>query len=249
MERLPSVSPRITRSASIELPKSWKLWGINLKEEPLKDEKHFVVRKVVSLSEDEWGQVIKEKNAKTALVFVHGFNTSFEHALYRNAQIVWDLQFPGLSVLFSWASSGKSLDYLYDRDSAYNARDGFISLLKLLKEKYGIEQVNVLAHSMGNVVVLDALANNARTSAPVAIGELIVAAPDMDRDQFFQLAPEVRKVVQGMTLYVSSADKALTISRTLTGVPRAGDVPTMGRCSYRKSKQSTSRRLEKNCSA
>ena len=31
-----------------------------------------------------------------------------------------------------------------------------------------------------------------------------------------------------MTLYVSSADKALTISRTLTGVPRAGDVPTDG---------------------
>ena len=111
-------------------------------------------------------------------------------------------------------SSGEFLDYLYDRDSAYNARDGFISLLRLLKEKYGIEQVNVLAHSMGNVVVLDALANNARTSTPVAVGELIVAAPDMDRDQFFQLAREVRKVVQGMTLYVSSADKALTISRT-----------------------------------
>ena len=166
--------PEDHKIGRIELPKSWKLWGINLKEEPRQDDKHFVVRKVVSLSEDEWGQVIKEKNAKTALVFVHGFNTSFEHALYRNAQIVWDLQFPGLSVLFSWASSGKSLDYLYDRDSAYNARDGFISLLKLLKEKYGIEQVNVLAHSMGNVVVLDALANNARTSTPVAIGELIV---------------------------------------------------------------------------
>lgn len=220
--------PEDHKIGRIELPKSWKLWGISLKEEQLKDEKHFVVRKVVSLSEDEWGQIIREKNAKTALVFVHGFNTSFEHALYRNAQIVWDLQFPGLSVLFSWASSGESLDYLYDRDSAYNARTGFINLLRLLKEKYGIERVNVLAHSMGNVVVLDSLANNARTSAPVAIDELIMAAPDVDRDQFLQLAPEVRKIVQGMTLYVSSADKALTISRTLTGAPRAGDVPTEG---------------------
>lgn len=220
--------PEDHKIGRIELPRSWKLWGISLKEEPLKDEKHFVVRKVVTLSEDEWGQIIKEKNAKTALVFVHGFNTSFEHALYRNAQIVWDLQFPGLSVLFSWASGGESLDYLYDRDSAYNARVGFITLLKLLKEKYGIEHVNVLAHSMGNVVVLDALANNARTSAPVSIGELIMAAPDVDRDQFLQLAPEARTIVKGMTLYASSSDKALTISRSLTGTPRAGDVPIDG---------------------
>ena len=79
--------PEDHKIGRIELPKSWKLWGINLKEEPLQDEKHFVVRKVVSLSEDEWGQIIKEKNAKTALVFVHGFNTSFEHALYRNARL------------------------------------------------------------------------------------------------------------------------------------------------------------------
>ncbi len=220
--------PEDHKIGRIELPRSWKLWGVNLKEEPLQDDKHFVVRKVVSLSEDEWGDIIREKNVKSALVFVHGFNTSFEHALYRNAQIVWDLQFPGLSVLFSWASSGEALDYLYDRDSAYNARVGFISLLKLLKEKHGIEHVNVLAHSMGNVVVLDALANNARTSEPVSIGELIMAAPDVDRDQFLQLAPEVRKIVKGMTLYASSSDKALTISRSLTGTPRAGDVPSDG---------------------
>ena len=64
----------------------------------------------------------------------------------------------GLSVLFTWASRGDVADYIYDKESAYNARAAFISLLQKLKHDYGIEQINVLAHSMGNLIALDALA-------------------------------------------------------------------------------------------
>ncbi|VTZ24064.1 hypothetical protein MPC4_250070 [Methylocella tundrae] len=78
-------------------------------------------------------------------MFVHGFNTTFEDALYLNAQIDCDLQYSGLSVLFTWASRGSVADYIYDKESAYLARDGFIKLLETLKLEYGIEQVNVLA--------------------------------------------------------------------------------------------------------
>ncbi len=35
-----------------------------------------------------------------ALIFVHGFNTSFDDAAFRMAQIVWDLGYRGLPVLF-----------------------------------------------------------------------------------------------------------------------------------------------------
>ena len=76
----------------------------------------------------------KAKGTKTALVFVHGFNTAFTDALYRTAQIVWDLQHNGLAVLFTWASRGDIIDYLYDKESAYLARDDFITLLQKFEE-------------------------------------------------------------------------------------------------------------------
>jgi esterase/lipase superfamily enzyme len=56
-----------------------------------------------------------------------------------------------------------------------------------------------------------------------------MAAPDVDRDYYRQYAPQIRKLCEGMTLYASSNDKAMQISRKLAGgIPRAGDVPPSG---------------------
>lgn len=212
----------------IELPASWSLFGLTLSSAPNEHE-HFIIKRVVPISEDTFGQVIRAKGADSALVFVHGFNTSFEDALYRNAQIIWDLQDPGLSVLFTWASRGDVTSYVYDKESAYLAREAFLTLLQKLKRDYGIAQVNVLAHSMGNLIALDALANYAQTSNPIQIVRLMMAAPDVDRDQFKMLAPTAKAIVGGMTLYASSADRTMALSRTLAGgIPRAGDVPADG---------------------
>ena len=53
-----------------------------------------------------------------ALVFVHGYNTRFEEAVYRFAQITHDSGTDVVPVLFTWPSRGKALAYLYDRESA-----------------------------------------------------------------------------------------------------------------------------------
>jgi esterase/lipase superfamily enzyme len=51
-------------------------------------------------------------------IFVHGFNTSFDDALYRTAQLAYDMEFDGVPYLFSWPSMASATEYLYDRDSA-----------------------------------------------------------------------------------------------------------------------------------
>jgi esterase/lipase superfamily enzyme len=212
----------------IELPSSWRLFGISLSSAPNEHE-HFLIKRAVKLSEESFADVVEHKAAKSALIFVHGFNVSFEDALYRTAQIVWDLQYGGLAILFTWASRGESIDYLYDRESAYLARDAFINLLGKLRKDYRIEQVNVLAHSMGNIIALDALASNAQSVSPIETARLIMAAPDVDRDLFGELVRKAKASIGDMTLYASSADKAMMLSRRLAGgVPRAGDVPLDG---------------------
>jgi esterase/lipase superfamily enzyme len=133
-------------------------------------------------------------------------------------------------ILFSWASRGKLLDYGYDRNSALLARAPLVALLGELRA-VGVEKVHVLAHSMGNFAVLEALANHDHVTHPLGLGEVVMAAPDVDSDQYRQIAPKVRAVVDGMTLYASSADKAMIISKGLAGkIPRAGDVLADGAC-------------------
>src|SRR5215217_110150 len=187
--------PEEHKVGEITLPSVWRIWGFTLSEEKPDEQKHFTVRALKVLTADEWSAAINTKNPKSALIFVHGYNTTFEDALYRNAQL---------------------------------GRDGFIEVLRILKEKHGIESVNVIAHSMGNQVVLDALSSYARTTNPATIGELILAAPDVDRQMFTHYIPEVQKIVKGITLYASSADKAMAASRQLAGKLRAGDIGDEG---------------------
>ena len=65
----------------------------------------------------------KSKRTRQVLVFVHGYNTRFEDAVYRFAQIVHDLGADAAPVLFTWPSRGKLLDYGYDHESASYSRD------------------------------------------------------------------------------------------------------------------------------
>ena len=222
--------PEAHEPGTIELPSEWRLFGVEFGSKP-DDSKYFAVKRLAAIALEDWKNLVKKQTElsgeNTALVFVHGFNTGFEEALFRNAQIVWDLGYKGTSVLYSWSSKGKIGDYIYDRDSADVGQPGFIALLETLRG-LGIEHINVIAHSMGNRLVLNALSNNASASKPVKLDQLIMAAPDVASDQFRLQVPVVQKLAQGTTLYASSADKALIASSKLASFPRAGWVPAEG---------------------
>lgn len=217
------------RLGRIELPASVGFLGITLYEEQTDPDRHFLIKEVRTLTQNDWDRVIREKGSKEALVFVHGFNNSFDDSVYRFAQIVWDLQYGGLPVLFSWASRGSTINYAYDRESALLGRHAFLDLLRELRDKHKVTTINILAHSMGNFLVLDALSMSSQSAAPVSVGELMMAAPDVDRDQFKSALATAAPLLRGMTLYASSADKALALSKHVAGnIHRAGDVPEDG---------------------
>ncbi len=165
-----------------------------------------------------------------AFVFVHGYNVSFEDALKRTAQIAFDLDFAGPSLLFSWPSEAKLFGYGYDRDSADIAVNHFIAFLDAASSQMPGTKIHIIAHSMGNVVVLAALEKIALrgswTPRPL-IGEIVLAHPDVDQDRFRQLAGTVKGVGAGMTLYTSQSDVALWASKLLRGVGRAGGTETV----------------------
>jgi esterase/lipase superfamily enzyme len=207
----------------IERPPAFNLIGCTFQLRPANPKKDFIIKARLRLDRTEFINDVKDWGQDEALVFVHGFNTPFDDATYRLAQIVHDLQFKGVPVLFSWPSRGGVLAYFYDRDSALFSRDGFIELLNLLRLDAGISTVHVIAHSMGNQIVVDALSTKGVLTRKIA--QVILAAPDVDRDIFSLLARRIKNVSRRVTLYASQFDRALELSRKLAESPRAGDVP------------------------
>ncbi len=160
-----------------------------------------------------------------ALVFVHGYNTRFDEAVYRLAQFVHDADYPGAPVLFTWASGGRVVDYIYDRDSATMARDGLERTLNMLREA-GASRIDIVAHSMGNWVTLETLRQFAITGdrdIGGRLGDVILASPDVDVDVFKSQMRRYGTPDKPFFVMLSDDDRALNVSGLIAGNrPRLG---------------------------
>lgn len=159
------------------------------------------------------------------LVFIHGYNNSFEQAAIRAAQIGCDLGVTGATALFSWPSAGKLAGYPKD-EATIEASESFIrDFLVQFAEKSGATAVHIIAHSMGNRGLLRALQRIASdaNAGHIKFGQIFLAAPDIDRELFLSLADVYKHPrAQRTTLYASAADKAVGASKMLHDSPRAG---------------------------
>lgn len=160
-----------------------------------------------------------------ALVFVHGYNNLFDDAVYRTTQIVHDSGYDGVPVLFSWASGGRTVDYVYDRDSTTAARDHLEETLRLLV-KAGAKRVDIIAHSMGNFLTVEALRQLAMTGdrdLDGRLGDVVLASPDIDVDVFKSQMKRYGKPARPFILLLSRDDRALSVSQLISGDrPRLG---------------------------
>ncbi len=165
------------------------------------------------------------------LVFVHGFNTRFEEAVYRFAQIVHDTGSSALPVLFTWPSRGKLLAYGYDHESASFSRDALEAMLQNLARDKSVGEISILAHSMGNWVTIEALRQMAIRNHGLSpkITSVMLAAPDVDFDVFQGQIAQIGASAAHFTIFVSRDDKALAASRRVWGdKPRVGAIDPDG---------------------
>lgn len=232
--------PKIHEVPNVERPWVYRLpfTRIILFEEREDPARHFTLREVKAMTPAELAQAVRDRLGASqdfkdqALVFLHGFNNSFEGALFRTAQVAYDLKFDGAPFLYSWPSKGTLglQDYSYDRESSGQAEPYLRQFLEFVTRETGAKAINIIAHSMGNQLLLNVL-RDLKRSAPgdVRIGQVILAAPDVDRDTFEFIAREIAGIGQGMTILAASNDRALEASKRFWGgVPRAGDVPSQG---------------------
>jgi len=215
--------PRTHTPGTIEQPQLWKF------ERSPDPNKHFVLKSVTALETDaaraEIAGRLGQASNKSMLVFVHGYNSAFEDAALRTAQLAYDLQFPGIPFFYSWPSANRVRAYLQDEETARLSEGVFETVLRELSA-LPVQSIYIVAHSMGNRVVGHGLQRYVNAGGKTErIKELLLAAPDINAEIFKdEIQPRLAQM-RGTrtTIYASSSDVALIASKVVHGFRRVGE--------------------------
>lgn len=220
--------PETHRTGHVERPGRWRSENA---------ERHVVIAKTEVFGQDQFAKELSAKTVEASrrelLVFLHGYQVTFEEAARRAAQVAQDIHFEGRIVLFSWPSAGALLKYSQDEESAAISAFPLINFLRGL-EGGPWEKIHLVAHSMGNRVLTAALAGSAELNIPLR--NIVLIAADVPLGLFKAQYPEIAKRLQPargdlITSYASKTDRALFVSWFLHRYDRVGtfsDPPFIG---------------------
>jgi esterase/lipase superfamily enzyme len=189
--------------------------------------RHVVLNRVSVLARQDFLRTVRDAPGRKALVFVHGYNSTFEDAARRTAQIVSDAEFDGMAMFYSWPSKASFKDYPDDEDTIELSHIYLRAFLRDLAMESNFDAIYLIAHSMGNRALTRAFIDLKADIPPAKLAvfkEIILAAPDIGAEVFRKaIAPALADTPGRFTLYASSNDKALQISKDFHGYPRLGE--------------------------
>jgi esterase/lipase superfamily enzyme len=178
---------------------------------------------------------LAQTEQKDVILYVHGFNNSFEFAACSQAEVWHFLGRRGVPILYSWpAAHGGLFGYFIDRESGEFTIYHLKQLIRLLVSTPEIERIHILAHSRGTDVATSALrelvietrAAGKNPREHLRIANLVLAAADLDFDVVRQrlMAEQFGPAFGQITIYTTQADKALGVSQTLMSGTRFGRI-------------------------
>ena len=174
--------------------------------------------------------VVQQSPYRALLVVVHGFRERYPSALRKTAFLghVLDINAPVL--LFDWpGNQGSSLSgYRRARQVAEASGAELARTLELVIREVRPERLWLVANSMGAQVVVDAFSllyeEADLADAGTEFEDVVLTAPDVDHDEFDQqFKQEITALAKHLTVYVSSNDRALLLSRIINRGARRGE--------------------------
>jgi esterase/lipase superfamily enzyme len=153
------------------------------------------------------------------LIYVHGFNQTFETAALDAARLSDGISFHGDTMVFSWPSKASLLDYGYDRESAMWSRDALERVLSGLMSP-AVGHLHIVAHSIGTMLTMEALRQlyaHQGDSVADRLGAVVFASPDIDMDVFASSVAHIGPLGRNITVLTATNDRALALSRWMAG--------------------------------
>ena len=167
---------------------------------------------------------------RSLLVAVHGFREAYPSALRKTAFLAHVLDIDTPVLLFDWpGDQGSSLrGYRRAREVARASGAELAETLRLVIQEVRPNRLWLMANSMGGQVVVDAfhvLYRDADFSdSPTEIENVVLTAADVDHAEFNgRFKEEIKALAGNVTVYVSSNDRALLVSRLINRGLRLGE--------------------------
>lgn len=190
---------------------------------------------------------IRKSTRKEVIVFIHGYNNTFDDAVKSAAQLCDDLGTRDfVCIAFTWPAGGTKgalFGYNVDRESGEFSVPDLRKTFRMIADVKGVSKVHAIAHSRGADVLasaaqqlaIEAYTQKSSLSKRFKLGHIILAAPDVDIDV---ASTRVRAIVSDpdlpyggtvnyrapfdpgqihITVYTSTNDRALDASKELFG--------------------------------
>ena len=210
--------------------------GIGMLFNPTKwfQNEEIYLRDILKLEEDafveEVGDLVRKSPHQSLLVILHGYKEAFPSALRKTAFFGHILDIDSPVLLFDWpGNQGTTLrGYRRARRVAKASGADLARALELIIRQVKPAKLWLVANSMGGQVVVDAFsylyANADLADAETEIEDVILTAPDVDHGEFNQqFKQEINAIARNLTVYVSSNDRALVLSRLVNRERRVGE--------------------------
>jgi esterase/lipase superfamily enzyme len=218
-DRLPDSLEKLTFSSALNPAGDHMTYGVKC-EDPARGNAACDAASTV-LDRSQFLDRIANANSDIVL-YVHGFNYTFDESLEVALSIVERAQFAAMPVAYAWPSQGRVGGYGIDYDMSEWTVDHLTEFLRqLMSAVPANHQLHIVTHSMGNRALLLALAH--LDLADPRLGQLILIAPDVDTQIFTELMAH-SGAFHRKTMYVSQHDWALQAAGFLrSSNSRAGD--------------------------
>jgi esterase/lipase superfamily enzyme len=166
---------------------------------------------------------LAQTNNKDVYIFIHGYNNTFDDAVFRAAEVWHFMGRTGVPIAYTWpAGMGGIRGYAYDRESGEFTVGHLRKFIQMVAECPDVERVHLVAHSRGVDVTASALrelnltytAQGKSTQRELKLENLVLAAPDVDEEVFIQrcVGENLLQAAKRTTIYVSDHDKAIELS-------------------------------------
>ena len=179
---------------------------------------------------------------KEVMLYVHGFNETFTTAAYTAADLCHFLGREPVCAFFTWPASSTGnflISYTNTTESADYAVNHLKKTIRALATTPGVEHVQLLAHSRGTALMLnavrqlftEAVAAGKEPADVLKIDNVVFFSPDIDVDvgsqeiTAYASDPDLisvwpsgrlpRSINGRFTVYSSPSDRALLVSRIL----------------------------------
>lgn len=195
----------------------------------------IVVSNTKSLQQEVFVEQLREQVAasprRSLMVVVHGFRERFPSALRKTVFVGHILDINTPVMVFDWpGDQGSSLrGYRNANRVATESGAELAKTIELIVNDVKPEKLWLIANSMGGQVVADAFSilyrNPEFADAEIEIEDVILTAPDVSQEEFDnQFKKEIASLTRNLTVYVSSNDRALVMSRLINfGDSRRGE--------------------------